>query len=76
MPKLFILASFRKPEACGQTVLPDTGRQVSFNKTRIGGKCQKSKIQMGHYDQISNNMLHDRELETIFSILFLKMMRY
>ena len=57
MPKLSILASFRKPEACGQTVLPDTGRQVSFNKTRLGGKCQKSKIQMGHYDQISNNMI-------------------
>ena len=23
-------------------------RQVSFNRTKIGGKCQNSKIQMGH----------------------------
>ena len=30
-----ILASFWKPETCGQTVLPD--------RTKIGGKCQDSK---------------------------------
>ena len=30
---------FDKPEACGQTVLPD--RSV-FNRTKIGGKCQNS----------------------------------
>ena len=32
--------SFWKPEACGQTVLPD--RSV-LNWTKIGGKCQNSK---------------------------------
>ena len=25
-------------------------RQVSFNRTKIGGKCQNSKIQMRHFE--------------------------
>ena len=36
MPKLSILASFWKPKAGGQTVLPD--RSVLIGQ--IGGKCQ------------------------------------
>ena len=31
-------------------------RQVSFNRTKIGGKCQKSKIQMRHFEYFSNNV--------------------
>ena len=30
--------------------------QVNFNKTKIGEKCQKSKIQMRHFGWFSNNM--------------------
>ena len=37
--------SFWKPEACGQTVLPDKW-QVTFNRTKIGGKCQIKKIRL------------------------------
>ena len=43
--KWSILASFWKPEACGQTVLPDMSV-----RTKIGGKCQNSKIQMRHFE--------------------------
>ena len=25
-------------------------RQASFNRTKIGGKCQHQKIQMGHFE--------------------------
>ena len=45
--KWSILASFWKPEACGQTALPDNSL---FNKTKIGGKWQNSKIQMRHFE--------------------------
>ena len=38
MPKIVNLASFWKPEACGQTVLPDG--QILSRQT--GGKCQNS----------------------------------
>ena len=31
-------------------------RQVSFNRTKIGGKCQNSKIQMRHFESFSNNV--------------------
>ena len=41
------LASFWKPEACGQTVLPDRSVLVG---PKIGGKCQNSKIQMRHFE--------------------------
>ena len=39
---------FRKTKACGQT--------VSFNRTKIGGKCQNSKNQMRHFGRFSNNV--------------------
>ena len=48
------LASFWKPEACGQTELPD--RSV-FNRSKIGGKCQNWKIQMRHFGWFSNIVL-------------------
>ena len=31
-------------------------RQVSFNRTKIGGKCQNWKIQMRHFELFSNNV--------------------
>ena len=40
---------FWKPKACGQTVLPE--------RTKIGGTCQSSKIQMRHFDIFSNSIL-------------------
>ena len=43
-----ILANFWKPKACGQTELPD--------RSKIGGKCQNSKIQMWHFDWFSNTV--------------------
>ena len=47
MPKKWsILASFRKPVAYGQTVLPDRPGL----KYKIGGKCQKWKILMRHFE--------------------------
>ena len=32
-------------------------RQISFNRTKIGGKCQNSKIQMWLFEEFSNNVL-------------------
>ena len=31
-------------------------RQVSFNRAKIGGKCQNSKIQMRHFEWFSNTV--------------------
>ena len=31
-------------------------RQISFDKTKIGGKCQNSKIHMRHFEQFLNNV--------------------
>ena len=44
---MFHFGEFLKPEACGQTVLPD--RSVLIGP-KIGGKCQNSKNQMRHFD--------------------------
>ena len=45
-----ILASFWKPEACGQTVLPD-------RSLLIGQKLvENAKIQMRHFESFSNNV--------------------
>ena len=41
-PKWSILASFWKPEAVGQTALPDT-RQVNYNWTKNWGEMPKFK---------------------------------
>ena len=43
--KMPISASFWKPEACSQTVLPD---KSVFNRTKIGRKCQSWTIHMRH----------------------------
>ena len=48
------LASFWKPEACGQTVLPD-------RSILIGGKCQNWKTQMRHFGWFSNTVLSHAE---------------
>ena len=48
MPKLSILASFWKPEACGQTVLPD--RSVLIGQKLVGN----AKIQKLKCDILSN----------------------
>ena len=31
-------------------------RQVNFIRTKIGGKCQNWKIQMGHFEEFLNNV--------------------
>ena len=31
-------------------------RQVNINRTKIGGKCQNSKIEMRHFEYFSNNV--------------------
>ena len=43
--KKSILASFLKPQDCGQNLLPDRSL-LSFNRTKIVGKCQK--IDLSH----------------------------
>ena len=48
--KWSILASFGKPEACGQTVLPD--RSVLIGQKLV----QNAKIQMRHFGQFSNDV--------------------
>ena len=39
-------------------------RQVSFNRTKIGVKCQKSKIQMRHFEHFSNNVITAKNQKT------------
>ena len=34
---------------------------VSFNRTKIGGKCQNGKNQMQHFEYFSNNVLLEEE---------------
>ena len=51
--KLSILASFWKPEACGQTVLPD----MSFLKgQKLVGNAQIQQNQMRHFGWFSNDV--------------------
>ena len=40
-------------------------RQVSFNRTKIGGKCQNSKIQIRHFGWFSNtvNLVYQKEAD-------------
>ena len=49
MPKM---ANLWKPEDYGQTVVPD---RLSFNKTKISGKCQNWKIKMRIFKQKIQN---------------------
>ena len=43
---------FKKPEACGQTVLPD--RSVLIGQTLV----ENAKIQMRHFEYFLNNVNH------------------
>ena len=55
MPKMVNLASFRKPEVYGQTVLPDRSilrRQKCVENAKI------QKIQMRHFELFQNNGMH------------------
>ena len=48
-------------------------RQVSFNRTKIGGKCQNSKIQMRHIESFSNNVKnigHSNQIRSIRGDIF------
>ena len=38
-------------------------RQVNFNRTKIGGKCQNSKIQMRYFEQFSINLRSMNDLK-------------
>ena len=50
-PKWSILASFRKPEACGQTVLPDMS-------VLIGQKLENAKIEKFKCDILGDFQTH------------------
>ena len=44
MPKMANLVTFWKSENSCQTVLPD-----NFKRTKMGGKCQTSKIEIRYF---------------------------
>ena len=44
-------------------------RQVSFNKTKIGEKCQNSKIQMRYFELFSNNVIWVERLRELVTYL-------
>ena len=44
---MIILASFRKPEACGQTVLPDMSVLIG---QKLVENAKIKKIQMRHFE--------------------------
>ena len=58
-PKMFNLASFGKPWSLRSNSVT---RLVNFNRTKIGEKCQNSKIQMRHLGWFSNNVQPSRRL--------------
>ena len=47
-------------------------KQVSFNRTTIGGKCQNSKIQMRHFGWYSNTVSPPLRHQKRFLVLVLK----
>jgi len=51
MSKMVSLMFLENLSLCSNSVT----RQVSFNKTKIGGKYQNSKIEMRHFESFSNN---------------------
>ena len=57
MPKWSILASFWKPEACGQTELTD--RSVLIGQKLV----ENAKIQMRHFEVFLNNVRRARVKE-------------
>ena len=54
MPKMAHFGEFLKTWSLRSNSVT---RQVSFNRTKIGGKCQNSKNQMRHFWQFSNSVL-------------------
>ena len=55
MPKIVHFGEFLKTWSLRSNSVT---RQVSFNRTKIGGKCQNAKIQMRHFGWFSNNVKH------------------
>ena len=53
MPKMLHFDEFLKTWSLQSNSVT---RQVSFNRTKIGGKCQNLKIQMRHFEQFSTNV--------------------
>ena len=53
MPKMVHFGQFLKTWSL---LSNSVTRQVSFNRTKIGGKCQNSKIQMRHFGWFSNTV--------------------
>ena len=53
MPKMVKICKFLETWSLQSNSIT---RQVSFNRTKIGGKYQNSKIQMGHFEWFSNNV--------------------
>jgi len=45
-------------------------RQVSFNRTKIGGKRQNSQFQMRHFQYFSNSVRKGKEGEKLYNNVF------
>ena len=54
MPKIVVLVILKTWSLRSNSVT----RQVIFNRRKIGAKCHNKKIQMRHFEQISNNVGH------------------
>ena len=61
MPKMVHCGEFLKTWSLRSNSVT---RQVSFNRTKIDGKCQNSKIEMRHFGWFSNTVPKDRVSET------------
>ena len=59
MPKMIHFGEFLKTWSLRSNRVT---RHVTFNRTKIGGKCQNSKIQMRHFEQFSNNVSKSKVL--------------
>ena len=67
IPKMVPLASFWKPEACSQTVLPD---RSLLKRQKIGEKYQNWNILIRHFGWFSNTVTIDHlKLDFIFGLL-------
>ena len=47
-------------------------RQVSFNRTKIGGKCQNAKIRMRHFESFSNKRYTQKTLIICFGSVIVR----
>ena len=55
MPKMVNFGEFLKTWSLRSNSVT---RQVNFNRTKNGGKCQNSKLEMRHFGWFSNTMSH------------------